>query len=272
FDLIFSEPSNPYRAGIASLYTEEFYLAVLSRLEEDGVFLQWLQAYEVDGQTIETAFATLASVFPSVEVWLTLRSDLLVVCSRRPLDRDAAFLRERIRQEPFRSALVHVWRADDLEGLLAHFVAGPEFIRAIAARGDIPRNTDDLNVMEFGFARTVGNSSFFKVSELLDLARRRGEHRPPVKGEIDWSAVEERRFSMGVLFYWETFDVPASFDPAARTRTRAKLEYSRQNLAAAAGSWRLQERDPADPLELELLAEGLAELGDASALNWISRL
>ena len=58
------EPSNPYRAGIASLFTAEFYNACLSRLETGGVFIQFLQAYEVDAPTIRTAYATITSVFP----------------------------------------------------------------------------------------------------------------------------------------------------------------------------------------------------------------
>src|SRR6185503_14172022 len=58
YDLVFSEPSNPYRAGVASLFTREFYRAVESRLEPDGLFLQWLQAYDVDEGTVSTVVAT----------------------------------------------------------------------------------------------------------------------------------------------------------------------------------------------------------------------
>src|SRR6201999_1165051 len=53
YDLIASEPSNPYRAGVASLCTREYYRAVSNRLRPGGLFLQWVQAYEVDTQTIE---------------------------------------------------------------------------------------------------------------------------------------------------------------------------------------------------------------------------
>src|SRR5262249_50703453 len=47
YDLIASEPSNPYRSGVSSLYTREFYEAVRSRLRSRGIFLQWLQGYEM---------------------------------------------------------------------------------------------------------------------------------------------------------------------------------------------------------------------------------
>jgi spermidine synthase len=54
YDVMFSEPSNPYRAGIANLFTREYYQAAASRLTEAGVFAQWLQGYEVDNSTVST--------------------------------------------------------------------------------------------------------------------------------------------------------------------------------------------------------------------------
>jgi spermidine synthase len=129
YDLVFSEPSNPYRAGVASLFTREFYEAVASRLEPGGLFLQWVQAYEVDEWTVATVAATLATVFPEVEIWQVNHIDLLLVASERPLVHDAAELRERIREEPFATALRAAWRAETLEDALARFVAGPALAR-----------------------------------------------------------------------------------------------------------------------------------------------
>ena len=71
YDVIASEPSNPYRAGIASLFTLEYYRAASARLTEDGVFAQWVQAYEIDAPTLRTIYATMAAVFPQVETWQT---------------------------------------------------------------------------------------------------------------------------------------------------------------------------------------------------------
>src|SRR5262249_20713329 len=48
YDVIASEPSNPFRAGIASMFTAEYYQAARRRLTADGVFAQWIQAYEID--------------------------------------------------------------------------------------------------------------------------------------------------------------------------------------------------------------------------------
>src|SRR5205085_3692804 len=48
YDLIVSEPSNPYRAGVAGLFTSEFYRSIKQRLNARGMFLQWMQTYDID--------------------------------------------------------------------------------------------------------------------------------------------------------------------------------------------------------------------------------
>src|SRR5262245_22085490 len=58
YDVIASEPSNPYRAGVSSVFTYEFYRAAAERLQPGGIFVQWVQAYEVDGATVSVIFAT----------------------------------------------------------------------------------------------------------------------------------------------------------------------------------------------------------------------
>jgi len=134
YDLVFSEPSNPYRAGVASLFTREFYEAAASRMATRGVFLQWVQAYEVDEETIATLIATLAAVFPHVEVWQVHQIDLLLVASREPILYDAAVLRARMREEPFASALRLAWRATELEDVLAADRRARELARQALAR------------------------------------------------------------------------------------------------------------------------------------------
>ncbi len=143
YDIIFSEPSNPYRAGVSSLFTRDFYRAVRARLAPGGIFLQWLQAYEVDSETVRTLYATLGSAFPEVETWHTKPNDLLLVATVEPVAHDAAVLRERLRQEPFADAMEKAWRAAGLEGFLSHHVARPSFAPPSPARsrGRGPRRT-----------------------------------------------------------------------------------------------------------------------------------
>ena len=194
YDLIFSEPSNPYRAGVASLYTREFYQGVAPLLGEGGLFAQWVQMYEVDEQTIRTIYATLSSVFAQVETWQTQRGDLLLLAAAQPVSYDIPRLRARIAREPFRSALNTVWRTDDLEGFLAHYVAGTGVAREMARGQEL--NTDDRTLVEYAFARHLGLGKHFAIEVVEKLARARGEARPPVSGgSVDWEWVVDQRLA-----------------------------------------------------------------------------
>ena len=105
YDLIACEPSNPYRSGIANLFTREFYRAGRDRLDRGGMFAQWVQAYEIDQRTLRSVLATFKSVFPHVEVWQSKFGDLVLLgCERAPAYSVPA-LRSRVAAEPLASAL-----------------------------------------------------------------------------------------------------------------------------------------------------------------------
>lgn len=193
YDVIFSEPSNPYRAGIASLFTREFYQAVKERLSSKGLLVQWIQAYEVDPRTVQTLMATLLDVFPQVELWHTNGVDMLVVARAEPGPYGAQRLREAALGAPYREALAHTWGVTGAEGVLSRFVGDTAFVKALA-EGAEAVNTDDRNVVEFSFARALGSRSRFAVSGAWLLARRAGQDRLALDGAVDWSAVEAARW------------------------------------------------------------------------------
>jgi predicted membrane-bound spermidine synthase len=81
YDLILSEPSNPWVSGVAGLFTVEFYQRVRRYLSEGGVFGQWLQMYEMNDDLVLSVLAAIDQVFGDYEVFITGASDLLVVAS-----------------------------------------------------------------------------------------------------------------------------------------------------------------------------------------------
>jgi spermidine synthase len=275
YDLIFSEPSNPYRAGISSLFTQDFYRATTARLAPGGLFLQWVQAYSVDAQTVRSVYATLASVFPVVETFVTQEADLLLVASLGPIDYDVGRLRARIQEPPFAEALAKVWRVSDLEGFFAHYGARTSLARALATLEGDALNTDDQTLVEFGFARGVGRKeTLFRTGELRELARARGEDRPEgmSNGSLDWALVDERRISMLVAQEASPAQLPYRLPPASILRGQAEYAWNNGDFRAALGSWRGQAKDPGDPLELAVLAESLADAGDEAALPLFEKL
>ena len=79
YDVIVSEPSNPWMAGVAALFTREFFEAVRGRLTPAGVFCQWAHTYEIAADDLQSIVSTFVSVFPQGTVWLVGDSDLLLI-------------------------------------------------------------------------------------------------------------------------------------------------------------------------------------------------
>ncbi|HKQ71432.1 MAG TPA: fused MFS/spermidine synthase, partial [Polyangiaceae bacterium] len=272
YDIVFSEPSNPYRAGIASLFTREYYDAVRSRLRDDGLFLQWVQAYNVDAQAVRTIYATLGSEFGSIETWELAANDLLLVASRHPISYDAEGLRKRIAEEPYRSALSSAWRAVDIEGFFAHYVARDSMAQAIGKAEGNRLNTDDRTLVEFGFARMAADNDALGGKEIRGLAFERGEHRPGrFLGALDWDRVDEQWY--GFLASEDETPVPPDhFDPARKARVLALARFVDGEPAKTSAHWLSQKQEPATPTELAALAEGLASAGDERARPYIDKL
>ena len=272
YDLIASEPSNPFRAGIASLFTQEYYRAANDRLTDDGLFMQWMQAYDVDAPTLRTIYATMASVFPSVETWQTRGSDIVLIGGKRPPTYDLSRIRARVEQEPYRTALRMTWRSQGAEGFLSRYLAGDALTRAIAAAPGIEINTDDRNIIEFGFARSLGRD-FKIISQIRALARAIGAARPAITGgQVDWRAADMTWASQMVAEGAAIeIDPQASRDDQARRRALMHY-YQEDNLEAARAVWTSQSQPPADHNEVAMVAEVQASAAAPEAMATIERL
>lgn len=269
YDVIFSEPSNPYRAGIASLFSRELYEAARGRLRPGGIFLQWLQAYEVDAEVVATVIATLGSVFPQVETWEINSGDLLLVATREPLVHDIGRVRLRADQPPFKEALLLTWGVSGAEGFYSGYLASPRLARAVAGRPRARLNTDDLPVLELGFARGLGRSGLFRLEDLAALARSRREDRPPGVA-IDWGLVGELRQARRLL--WRDPISGKGRDPQAEERRLARAAYLEVDLKSACAHWFAQPAAPFTYPDLLLTSECLAAAGDPRAPEHARRL
>jgi spermidine synthase len=142
YDIIVSEPSHPWVPGVANLFTKEFFELGNTRLKDDGVFVQWVQIYQLSTDSLRSVLATYRSVFPHVMMFrvggVTEGKDLILVGSRAPLSLDR--VEERMRDPLIKAELerigvrskqdVETWYVCD-EAELGPAVAGA------------PINTDD---------------------------------------------------------------------------------------------------------------------------------
>src|SRR5262249_7063237 len=84
FDLIVSEPSNPWVSGVSGLFTTEFYGRVKTYLSPNGVFAQWLHLYEIDDGLVLGVLSALAQNFPTYSIFQISNRDILIVATTQP--------------------------------------------------------------------------------------------------------------------------------------------------------------------------------------------
>jgi spermidine synthase len=135
YDIIVSEPSHPWVPGVANLFTQEFFEMGRDRLNHQGVFVQWLQIYQLSTDSLRSVLATYHKVFPHVLVFRVggagKGKDLILVGGNQQLNLDLVPQRladERIAKEVSRVDLkteadVRSWFVCD-ESRLAPAVAG----------------------------------------------------------------------------------------------------------------------------------------------------
>ena len=263
YDLIASEPSNPYRAGVASLYTREFYQAVQRRLAPGGIFTQWVQGYDVDALTIRLVYATLNSVFPYVETWSTQPADLMFVCYQEAPAYSAEQLRQRVQVEPFAEALKRIWYTNSAEGVIAHYVASPALAREIQAQEHLV-NTDDRNLLEYSFARSLISEHKFNTDQIMALASRRQFSLPEqLVGKLDISKVDEERL-LSFAGRLQRFGIPETVQGEARNRALAIQAYINADYATVLRNWKGETDSPMTRL---IMAEAVAYAGTPDEAN-----
>lgn len=82
YDVIVSEPSNPWVSGVASLFSDEFYGRVAQYLRPDGSFVQWVQIYETDIGIVSSIVKALSRHFGAYEIYNLNDLDVLIVATR----------------------------------------------------------------------------------------------------------------------------------------------------------------------------------------------
>ena len=150
FDLILSEPSNPWVSGVSGLFTTEFYRRVRRHLAPGGVFGQWLHLYELDDGLAATVLAALDQNFSAYEVFFTSNADILIVAGS-----------DRVLATPDWSVTRFAGIAADLrrsipltpEALEATRLAGRQLLHPYIAAHVSP-NSDYHPVLDLGAERT----------------------------------------------------------------------------------------------------------------------
>ena len=168
YDVIISEPSNPWMAGVANLFSRDFYMAVRERLAEGGLFGQHLQNYQLSEETYRGVLASLSDVFEHVVLFRTAPNDSILLASASPVSVPWETFAARARETGVSDSLLAIDVTSPLE--LPFFLQiGDETVRKIVDQTD-ERNTDDNVWLEYRLPTELfrqWNIRFDKVPEWI---------------------------------------------------------------------------------------------------------
>jgi spermidine synthase len=157
FDVIISEPSNPWVSGMSSLFTSDFYSIASARLSDGGVFCQWFHYYDLTVEDVKVQIRTFCESFPHASLWLMPPrpsrtgertvpiGDILLIGSRKPVAPDwrriaASFSVGEIHEDLGAASI------DDEMSFLCNQVADRDDLLRFSAGARL--NTDDLPLIE----------------------------------------------------------------------------------------------------------------------------
>ena len=186
YDVLISEPSNPWMTIAANLFTEEFFRLAKTRIKPGGIFCQWVQNYYMPTEDMRSIIAAFRDSFPHILLFETTGGvDLLLLGSQEPLRIDLAELDGRMSDLRVRMDLGRVRITTPVELLASFRLGDAEIDRMVAGAA---RNTDDNARVEFSAPRSLG---LYTIDDNLSMLRTFNADPldymdpPPAPDEVD---------------------------------------------------------------------------------------
>ncbi|WP_086933193.1 fused MFS/spermidine synthase [Agarilytica rhodophyticola] len=179
YDVIVSEPSNPWVSGVATLFSSEFYNHINQYIAEDGIFVQWLHLYETDLHTVASVMKALGEKFNHYNVYSSNTVDMLIVASQ---SQEAINVDVDIFKNYEDLELLERVGLSDLNDIKFHFLASKRVLAPFFESFDVAANSDFYPVID---TRAV-KARFLK----LDALEITGLYRTPFTMENLWPGNE----------------------------------------------------------------------------------
>ena len=189
YDLIVSEPSNPWVSGVATLFSDEFYGRLANYLTADGYLVQWLQIYETDISVVASVMKALGRHFGSYVIYNADDANILIVASRGPAlaEPDARiFANPSLRAELARVGI------ESLDHVQQRRIGNRRTLGPLLAAHPAPMNSDffpfvDLNASRLRFIRATAlelPSLLVAPVPVLDLIDERPRRTQPTQPSL----------------------------------------------------------------------------------------
>lgn len=178
YDVVISEPSNPWLSGVSNLFTREFFELGKRKLRPGGVWSQWVQMYGMGDEDLRSLLRTFAEVYPHVRLFSTIDdADLVLVGSEAPLSIAEQDLARLFGLSPAIQAELSAIGIDEAADLLTRYQADRD--RVLAYAGEVEANTDDNMRIEYSAPLHLHEDT--ADSNFLALLGPKDMRRPPLE-------------------------------------------------------------------------------------------
>jgi spermidine synthase len=219
YDLITLEPPPIAHAGVAALYSREFYELARTRLTPGGYLSQWLPAYQVPPETSLAMARAFIEVFPQSVLLSGMQGELLLVGTRgASIEVDPDRLARTLEQAP--TVLDDLRRIDlgTVKEVVGTFVGSAETL-ARATRDSQPVS-DDRPIQEYGVRSAVDLRMRGVPAALVDLSGASAWCPRCFDGDRARPAAAGLDTYLALLD--EAYRAPAGEGRAAASRTRGR--------------------------------------------------
>ncbi len=167
YDVIISEPSNPWITGVSNLFTSDQFQIFKNKLKHNGVVCQWIHAYYMEPEDLKTIFRTFLHVFPHVTLWEGSEGDYLMLGSLEPKTVLPATLTERINERKLAGELSSI-EIYDIQDLIDRFLMNTESLGNFVGKG--PLNTDQRPIIEFNAPHALFKHTYITNKKMIEEA------------------------------------------------------------------------------------------------------
>jgi spermidine synthase len=201
YDVIISEPSNPWISGIGALFTRDFYELANTRLKPGGVMCIWMHT-NMSPESFKSISRAFLSVFSNVTMWESIvGDDYLLIGSQQPYSVPYEKVK-RLLEDPVQGRALKRLGISSVRDLMGLLIMNQDELKKFSEGA--PVHTDDNSLLEFGAPEYIYKDErqvivrqitphFQVMPSLLRFEELTGEQANAVKkhiGTLDRSEVQ----------------------------------------------------------------------------------
>ena len=173
YDVIISQPSNPWVAGMSGLLTQEFFQICSNRLNENGLCVTWLQTFNISLNNIKSVLKAFQTVFPYLSLWEAKPGvDYFLIGCKDKIQIDLPNLQKKMSEKEELHSEFKFIGLETANDLISYFIMNEDGVINFANESMV--HTDDNSFLEFQTPKALYKETMALQLEAFNNLRGKG--------------------------------------------------------------------------------------------------